>query len=67
MELRIAGFMISENDTYVSKRLMFYCEETAPVPQNITDLLRYVLRDNKGYIPYVDVPRIKLILNSTSD
>jgi hypothetical protein len=31
-ELTRVGFKVSENDTYISHRFMFYCEECAIVP-----------------------------------
>lgn len=41
--LRDIDFKISEVDTYISNKIMFYCEETCLVPQGVDDVPRLSL------------------------
>jgi len=66
VNLESIDFKISKVDTYISKKIMFYCEETCMVPQSVSDVPKSTLARGEELI-YVDSPRIKLILNTTSD
>jgi hypothetical protein len=55
------GFKISEDDHFVSKKFLFYCEEAALVPQNAKDLPSIATR-RKAPSCYVDYPRIRLLI-----
>lgn len=56
------GFKVSELDTYITDRCMFFCEEAALVPQTISD--SGIVRMKQGRpLDYVDYVRIRLLLN----
>jgi len=59
--LRQVGFMVSDADTFISSRLLFYCEEGALVPQRPTHALHVRMRRNQE-LGYLDYPRIRLLL-----
>nr|UJQ92701.1 MAG: putative RNA-dependent RNA polymerase [Narnaviridae sp.] len=61
-----AGFKPSEDDYFVSNRLLFYCEEAASVPQTLDDLPAPALR-RKEQSCYQDYPRIRLMIPNTSE
>jgi hypothetical protein len=56
------GFKISYDDTYVSRKLMFFCEEGAIVPQRVVDLPAVTLKRGEGVSIYIDYPRIRLLI-----
>lgn len=57
-------FKISEDDTFVSSRLAFYCEEGTLVPQRASDSVVARLRRNQD-LTYLDYPRVRLLLPLT--
>lgn len=57
-------FRVSEDDTFVSPRLAFYCEEGMLVPQRASDSIVARLRRNQD-LTYLDYPRVRLLLPQT--
>ncbi|APG77086.1 RNA-dependent RNA polymerase [Beihai narna-like virus 23] len=55
------GFKISEDDHFISRRILFYCEEVSLVPQDAKDLPSVCNRRSEPSC-YVDYPRIRLLL-----
>nr|WAK75559.1 MAG: hypothetical protein [Narnaviridae sp.] len=54
-------FKVSEDDTYVSDFLMFYCEEGAILPQSASESTHVRMRRGEE-LPYLDYPRLRLLL-----
>jgi len=54
-------FKVSRDDTFISTRLMFYCEEGALVPQRPTQATHVEMRRQRE-LGYLDYPRIRLLL-----
>jgi len=59
-------FKVSELDTYVSKRMAFYCEEGCLVPQSVLDVPHVRMRRGLQ-LDYLDYPRIRLLLPQPSE
>jgi hypothetical protein len=59
-------FKVSELDTFVSKRLAFYCEEGCIVPQSVLDVPHVRMRRGEE-LDYLDYPRIRLLLPQPSE
>nr|QIR30309.1 RNA-dependent RNA polymerase [Plasmopara viticola lesion associated narnavirus 30] len=55
------GWKLSEDDTFDSKHLMFYCEEGSLVPSGPHKSTRHSIWRGKE-IEYLDYPRIRLLL-----
>lgn len=64
--LKKIGFRVSEPDTYVSRHLAFYCEEGCAVPQTVHDTVHVKMRRGEE-LPYLDYPRIRLLLPVPSE
>lgn len=60
-EIKALDFKISEPDTYITKRVIFYTEEGAFIPQRNNELL-YVRMKMGKKLPYIDYPRTRLLL-----
>ena len=60
--LSAVDMKISDDDTVISCRYMFYCEECARVPQSDSETVRSSLKRGLSSIGYVDYPRIRLLL-----
>nr|UVX28911.1 MAG: RNA dependent RNA polymerase [Ustilaginoidea virens narna-like virus 3] len=54
-------FKVSEDDTYVSSHLAFYCEEGTVLPQYAHDTTHVRMRRGQELL-YLDYPRIRLLL-----
>jgi hypothetical protein len=54
-------FRVSEDDTFISRNLAFYCEEGTLVPQKVYDTPHVRMRRNLE-LDYLDYPRIRLLL-----
>jgi hypothetical protein len=65
--LESLDFRVSEDDTVISCRYMFYCEECARVPQRDSDTVRAHQKRGDPLLGYVDYPRIRLILPVRSE
>lgn len=61
--LRSLDFKISEADTFISDRFMFYCEAGALVPQGPDDLLAVQLKVRSPNLSFFDIPKLKLVLD----
>jgi len=61
-ELRKIDFKISEDDTFISKLGVFYCEEGMLIPQYEAETTMACLKSGRQ-IPYIDYPRIRLMLD----
>jgi len=59
-------FKVSYLDTFVSKRLAFYCEEGCLVPQSVHDTPHVRMRRGQD-LDYLDYPRIRLLLPQPSE
>jgi hypothetical protein len=59
-------FKVSRDDTFISRRLMFYCEEGALVPQSPVQATHVEMRRQRE-LGYLDYPRIRLLLAETSE
>jgi len=55
------GWKVSENDTFDSDHLLFYCEEGALVPRGPLDSTRHMIWRGRA-VDYLDYPRIRLFL-----
>jgi len=64
--LEQVGFKVSEDDTFVSRHLAFYCEEGCIVPQTVRSTVHVQMRRGKE-LSYLDYPRIRLLLPVTSE
>nr|BDR95925.1 RNA-dependent RNA polymerase [Qingdao RNA virus 2] len=64
--IREYGFKVSEDDSYISSRLAFYCEEAAIPPMRFLDLPSVCTR-RKTVPCYVDYPRIRLLIPTSSE
>jgi len=64
--LEQTGFKISQPDTYISRRLMFYCEEGSLVPQGPSFATHVSMRRGTE-LGYLDYPRIRLLLSQKSE
>jgi len=62
LELRRMDFRISEDDTFISKIGVFYCEEGMIIPQYEADTIASCLKGGRAP-PYIDYPRIRLLLD----
>jgi len=60
-EIKNLDFQVSEPDTYITKKVIFYTEEGAFIPQRNADLL-FVRMKRGRILPYVDYPRTRLLL-----
>jgi hypothetical protein len=65
--VRRTGGRISEEDTYISERYMYYCEEMAVVPWTTPNLPVIQYRKGSSWMNYLDCPRIRLILPVTAE
>lgn len=54
-------FKVSEDDTFISRDFMFYCEEGSLVPQKVQDTPHVRMRRGQE-LDYLDYPRIRLLL-----
>jgi len=54
-------FKVSEDDTFISSSMAFYCEEGTLVPQRVQDTPHVRMRRGLG-LDYLDYPRIRLLL-----
>jgi len=61
-ELESLDFKVSLDDTYVSRKIMFYCEEVARVPQDVRQTIAVQFRRSETFLWYIDYPRIRLLL-----
>jgi hypothetical protein len=61
------GNRISWDDTFVSERLMYYCEEIALVPWETKHLPVVQYKRGESKMHYVDCPRIRLLLPVTKE
>jgi len=61
-----AGFKPSEDDYFVSNRILFYCEEASSIPQMLDHLPAPCIR-RKEQSCYNDYPRIRLLIPNTSE
>jgi len=60
------GFKPSDDDFFISKKLLFYCEEGSRVPQTLDDLPSPNLRRREQSC-YQDYPRIRLLIPNASE
>jgi len=58
-------FHVSEDDHYVSKRIMFFCEELSLIPKANSCIDDYI--NNNEIIPFLDVPRLRLLNGQISE
>jgi len=65
--LRSLDLKISEDDTYISKTHIFYCEELGLIPQAPADCVHVQMRRRLGYVGYVDYPRVRLLIPVSPD
>jgi len=65
-ELRRCGMRISDEDTFVSDSLAFYCEEGCIVPQHPHQVPRVQMRRGAELF-YLDYPRIRLLIPTHSE
>jgi hypothetical protein len=65
--VRMTGGRISEEDTYISERYIFYCEEMAIVPWTTPDLPVVQYKRGSSKMNYLDCPRIRLLLPVTTE
>jgi len=65
--LEALDFKVSYEDTYVSKRIMYFCEEISRVPQHSYECLDVVMRSSHLSLPYIDYPRLRLLLPTLPD
>jgi hypothetical protein len=65
--VRKTGSKISEEDTFVSERLMYYCEEMALVPWETKHLPVVQYKRGESKMHYIDCPRIRLLLPVTKE
>jgi len=66
LNLRGVGMVISDDDTYISHQLAFYCEEGTIVPQRVTHVPRVQMRRGVELF-YLDYPRIRLLIPTQSE
>nr|WKF54344.1 RNA-dependent RNA polymerase [Ustilaginoidea virens narnavirus 1] len=59
-------FRVSEEDTYISSRLIFYCEEGSLIPQRASESVHVELRRGQS-LRYIDYPRIRLMIHQKSE
>lgn len=64
--LQSVDLKVSVEDTFVSRRLIFYCEEGSVVPQRPSDSTHVRMR-RRQELMYLDYPRIRLLLACTSE
>jgi len=55
------GWKVSEDDTFDSDHLLFYCEEGSLVPRGPLDSTRHMIWRGRA-VDYLDYPRIRLFL-----
>jgi hypothetical protein len=60
--IRSVDFLVSEDDTYVSDRILYFCEEVARVPRKVSESLVVTYRREHLSLPYIDYPRIRLLV-----
>jgi len=61
------GNGVSVEDTYISKKYMFYCEEMALVPRDTTELPLVQIKRNSSKISYLDTPRLRLMIPTCTE
>jgi len=61
-ELESIDFKVSYEDTYVSSRFMYFCEEIARVPQGPSDTINVQRRNGRPVLGYIDYPKIRLLI-----
>jgi hypothetical protein len=66
-ELRLLDFKVSEDDTFISRQLMFYCEEGARVPQRASHVPAVQIRRGVKSLGYIDYPRTRLLIPTKSE
>jgi len=64
--LEAVGMKISEEDTFISSRFAFYCEEGCLVPQKVAHTPSVQLRAGRELF-YLDYPRIRLMIPTQSE
>lgn len=67
VELERIDMKISMHDTYVSRDLAFYCEEGMIIPQKPFEGTAPMIKMGRRAIKYLDYPRIRLLLETTSE
>jgi hypothetical protein len=65
-EIKKTGMKISEDDTFISSRFAFYCEEGCLVPQKVAHTPSVQLRAGRELF-YLDYPRIRLMIPTQSE
>jgi hypothetical protein len=60
--LQSLDFNISDDDTVISDKYIFYCEECACIPKRSNDTVYHHLKRGDEHYGYVDYPRIRLLL-----
>jgi len=61
------GNGVSVEDTYISKRFMFYCEEAMIVPRTTIDLPIVQIKRGESKIHYLDTPRLRLMIPTCTE
>jgi len=59
--LKELDFQVSEADSFISRRLLFYCEEGSLIPESTRDLPAVTVR-RRTQGCYLDYPRIRLMI-----
>jgi len=65
-ELENTGMKISQEDTFISSRFAFYCEEGCLIPQKVAQTPSVQLRSGRELF-YLDYPRIRLMIPTQSE
>jgi hypothetical protein len=61
-EMEAVEMKISWEDTYISTLFIYYCEEASMIPRKPSQAPVVRVRRGKDSIPYIDYPRIRLLL-----
>ena len=64
--LKDIDFKVSDDDTFISRHYMTYCEELGVVPRTTQDTILTRMKKQKP-LPYVDYPRVRLLIPFRSE